>query len=241
MFCVKIREIPLENGACSKGGERIGREEHMKTTIYLIRHGESEGNRQKTFLGHTDLDLTDLGRIQAERTAEYLREIPLDVIYSSDLMRAYHTALPTARVKGLEIHPSRELREIYAGEWEGRAFEAIKTEFAADYHVWLTDIGNAHCTKGESVEMLRDRILSEIKRIAKENEGRSIAVFTHATPIRVVKTVWDGKPLSEMAQTPWASNASVTRVEYENGEFLVCDYGVDFFQGDYSTRLSKNV
>lgn len=213
----------------------------MKTTIYFIRHGESEGNYHKTFLGHTDLDLTPMGYVQAERTAAYLEGQPIDVIYSSDLMRAYHTAVPTARAKGMEIIKSRALREIFAGKWEGRLFEEIKSEFEADYAVWLNDIGNARCTEGETVAMLRDRILAEVERIVKENEGRSIAIFTHATPIRILKTVWDDKPLSMMAQTPWVSNASVTRAEYENGVFRVLDYGLDFFQGDCVTRFSKNV
>ena len=63
------------------------------TLIYIIRHGESLGNKNRKFLGHTDLDLTDLGYAQALKTAECLASVPFDRIYSSDLIRAYNTAL----------------------------------------------------------------------------------------------------------------------------------------------------
>ena len=213
----------------------------MKTTLYLIRHGESEGNKLRTFLGHSDRDLTPLGYEQAEKVGAYLRDFPIDVIYSSDLSRAYHTALPTARAKGLEVICSRNLREIFAGEWENRPFAELKTKFADDYDVWLRDIGNARCTNGEAVAELAARILSELVRIVGENEGKSIAIFTHATPIRALKTLFDDGALADMASTPWVSNASVTHLTCEDGNFSVLAYGVDFFQGDSLTKLNKNV
>ena len=74
----------------------------MKTTIYLIRHGESQGNAVRAFLGHTNLDLTKKGHDQAECTAKYLKNIHADVIYSSDLLRAYSTAEHTAKIKGMD-------------------------------------------------------------------------------------------------------------------------------------------
>ena len=70
----------------------------MKNTVfYLVMHGQSIGNALRTYLGHTNLDLSELGYEQAKITAEHLRNVPFDAIYSSDLLRAYHTALPTAR------------------------------------------------------------------------------------------------------------------------------------------------
>ena len=67
-----------------------------KTRLYMIRHGQSEGNLKNLFLGHTDMDLTELGHLQAEMAAEYLATVPVDVIYASDLKRAFHTALHTS-------------------------------------------------------------------------------------------------------------------------------------------------
>ena len=66
------------------------------TKIYLIRHGESIGNLHRICLGHTDLDLTDLGLKQAKKTADALSDVNFAAIYSSDLIRAVHTAEPNA-------------------------------------------------------------------------------------------------------------------------------------------------
>ena len=68
----------------------------LETKIILIRHGQSLGNAQKIYLGHTDLDLSDVGREQAHAAAEYFKDEEISAIYSSDLLRAYNTALAHA-------------------------------------------------------------------------------------------------------------------------------------------------
>lgn len=214
----------------------------MNTThIYLIRHGESEGNKSNLFLGHTDLDITEKGHAQAEMTAEFLKDIKVDAIYSSDLKRAYNTGLHTAKQKGMEIVKDENLREIFAGEWENRLFEDIVVEYEEDFKVWKKNIGRARCTGGESVEELLERFVSEVKKIAKENEGKTIFIFTHATPIRVLKAALDGLSLDEIQSVPWASNASVTHVVSENGKLKLVDYSIDHFMGDLATFLPKSV
>ena len=75
----------------------------MKTLIYLVRHGESLGNAKRIYLGHTNLDLSDLGYIQANVTAQYLKGVKIDAIYSSDLLRAHNTALPHAQLRNLKV------------------------------------------------------------------------------------------------------------------------------------------
>lgn len=214
----------------------------MKTKFYLIRHGQSQGNLLGLFLGHTDMDLTELGYRQAEMAAEYLKDIPVDVIYSSDLQRAYHTGCPTAQRKGMEIHTSPALREIFAGAWEAEKFTDLLVKYPEEYgNVWRFDIGNARCTGGESALELQSRVIGELRRIAEENPGKSVMVFTHATPIRVFKAHCDGLAPQEIASIPWATNASVTTAEYENGEFTLLSYSVDHFMGDCVTSLGANV
>ncbi len=214
----------------------------MSTTqIYMIRHGQSEGNKIRAFLGHTDLDLTELGHLQAENTARFLKDIQVDVIYSSDLIRAYNTALHTTELKGMEIIRNKNLREIYAGKWENGLFAELEEIYKESYGVWLTNIGRARCDEGESTEELQKRIVSEITKIAEENEGKTVFIFTHATPIRTFKAFCDGKTLDEMKDVPWATNASVSHFEYFEGKFKVVDYGIDFFQGNELTTLPANV
>ena len=85
--------------------------------IYLIRHGETDGNKFKSIQGCIDNPLNAKGIEQAEKMANYFKDIPVDAIYCSSMSRACRTAEELAKVKGLEIHPMDELREITFGEW----------------------------------------------------------------------------------------------------------------------------
>ena len=211
------------------------------TQIYLIRHGESVGNEKNVFIGHTDVELTSTGYMQAQMAAEYLKDIDADVIYSSDLLRAYHTAVPTADRKGMVIQKNKNLREIFAGDWENQPFDYLQEKDRESYGVWLHNIGRACCPGGESVEQLQKRFVSEVETIAKENVGKAVFIFTHSTPLRVLKAAWENKTLDEIKDIPWASNASVTRAEYSDGVFRMVDYGVDSFLGDMVTIPPDNV
>ncbi len=204
-----------------------------KTTVYLIRHGQSEGNLYGLFLGHTDLDLTDLGKKQAERVVSYFKDIHIDAIFSSDLIRAYHTACPLAKMKGLPIIKCEKLREIYAGDWEGKVFSDIRKSSPMG-DIWWKDTGRATPDGGESVAELQERVLAEVSRLAKENEGKTICIFTHFTPLYALRTAWEGVPLSEMKRMPKPSNASVTHVIYENGVFSQL---VEYANNDYLGEL----
>lgn len=213
----------------------------MKTILYFVRHGESQGNAARLFLGHTNLDLTQKGHQQAECTAEYLNDINADVIYSSDLLRAYNTAKHAAEKRGMTIVTNKNLREIYAGKWENRLFSDIEVEYAQSYHIWRNDVGNARPDDGESVAELQKRIVDEVTKIAIENIGRTVFIFTHATPIRTFKAFCDGKSCDEIKDIPWASNASVSVAQYENGCFKMTEYGTDYFLDMVKTTLPPNV
>ena len=212
------------------------------TTLIFIRHGQSMANIDNVFAGHYDLPLSPLGREQAKKTALYLKEnFTLDEIYSSDLARAYETANATALLVEKEILPLQTLREIFAGEWEGKVFSRLEQEYAGTYSVWKTDIGHATPDGGETVAELAERIYNAVRNIAEENDGKTVAVFTHATPIRVLQCLLAQKPLSEMKNIPWVSNASVTVVTYDNGVFTLKEKGVDAHLGELKTLLPKNV
>lgn len=196
-----------------------------KTTVYFIRHGQSEANRLHMMIGHTDMDLTELGHAQAEATAEYLKDIPADVIYSSDLLRAYNTALHTAQKKGMEVIPWEGLREQYVGDWEGKLFDDLPTLFPETFPLWRTDVGLSASDNGESVAQLQARISAAIAELVRRHEGKTLFLFSHATPIRSMATLWQGHSLDRMKDLPWPANASVTVAEYENGVGRLLEYG----------------
>ena len=144
------------------------------TRVILVRHGESIGNQKTIYLGHLDWDLTEKGRAQAKATAELLKDEKIDVVYSSDLIRAYNTALPIAEARGLEVQTSEKLREIYAGDWQGMLYKDIKEKYPESWETWKVNRTQGRCDGGESWREVLARVKEEIDRIVKENEGKTI-------------------------------------------------------------------
>lgn len=213
----------------------------MSCTLYFIRHGQSLGNMKKTFLGHTDLDLSDLGYRQAECTAKYLNNISIDTVYSSDLLRAYNTCNEFLKLSGKTAVKDQKLREIYAGDWESMTFDELQIKFKDSYNVWLTDIGNSRPDGGESVKELSERVVSRITEITKENEGKTVAIFTHATVIRSFFNFAYGNSVAEMKNLPWSTNASVSVARYDNGKFEVLEHSIDAHLSEYKSGFPANV
>ncbi|MBR2926593.1 MAG: histidine phosphatase family protein [Clostridia bacterium] len=208
------------------------------TTLLLIRHGQSNSNLEKIFTGQTETVLTPLGHAQAEAVAARLAEYPIDHIYSSDLVRVLQTAAPTAERFGKPVIPSKELREIFAGEWEGRSYEYLREHYPDSYRAWREDIGRAHPDGGESTAELSSRVYAEVDRIASLHQGQCVAIFTHATPLRMLGARWHGLAPERAAEVPWCPNASLTVVEIDgDGKTNLILYGDDSHQGDLASRF----
>lgn len=213
----------------------------MKTTLYMLRHGFSVSNEKKYFTGNLDVPLTETGRRQAEKAAEFFQKHPIDHIYASDLSRAYETALPVAKALSLPVIKDEGLREIFAGEWEGVYFDELNEKYASSYAVWRTDIGRAACDGGETVKEFSERILKAVKAICDRHEGETVLIATHATPIRVLQTVAQNLPIEKMAEVPWVKNASINLFSYENGKFSLIEKDITQHLGDMETSLPTNV
>lgn len=212
------------------------------TKILVIRHGESQANLEKCFAGHTDTPLSEKGHIQAEKTAEFVTgNYKVDKVYSSDLQRAYNTALPIAEKLGLEIEKDTNLREIFAGEWEEIPFADMPVKYPKECEIWLSDIGNATCPAGESVAEVQKRAGDALLKIAKENDGKTVVVATHATVVRALYCLYENVSADEMKNVPWVSNASVTEILFENGNFKVLKAGIDEHLKELKTSLPTNV
>ena len=213
----------------------------MKTTLIFVRHGESEANGNGFFAGQSDIALSQRGAQQAELTARFIREnFQVDAVYSSDLQRASGTAAPIARECGKELITTEQLREIFAGQWQGLCFDRLQVEHADTYGVWLRDIGNAHPAGGESVKDLSERIWNAVEEIANREQGKTVVIVTHATPIRALLCKLKGFGLSEMKNVPWVSNASVSVVRYD-GNWALVQEGLDAHLAQLKTQFPANV
>jgi len=215
------------------------------TTIIMVRHAQGEGNLKGEFHGQYPSDLTPLGFSQAECTAEYLKDFPIDIAFASDIPRAYTTAKIIAEKHGLEVAKEEGLREICGGVWETMKFDDIVVKYPEEYDIWKNDLVNCTCPGGESVRHLADRVQKCVERLVRENAGKTILMGTHATPSRVMGCVWKGLDITEIVNLKWVPNASVSIVKYDSEtlDFEVVEYAYceHLLKENLVTELPKNI
>lgn len=188
----------------------------IMTRLIIVRHAQSESNSAHFYAAATNVNLTELGRAQAEETARYLKDTHIDIAYSSSLVRVVQTAKPILRGRNIEFVITDTLREINGGGFEGITYDEVLEKFPYERGVWYNDIVNCYCPHGESLYDVYNRIAPMFNKIINDNRGKTILVATHACPIRVITNKFLGKPFSELNSTPWATNASVTVVDVDD-------------------------
>lgn len=191
------------------------------TTIYLIRHAEAEGNLYRIAQGQDNSNLTDRGWRQVRALEERFRDVKIDAVYSSDLYRTCATASSIYKPKGLPLHRDPELREICVGVWEQQTWGDIyrgwpeqMKYFSVQPHLW--DVEGA-----EKPLDVQARGLRAIRKIAAENEGKTIAVFSHGYIIRLMLTELQGQSLEQMGETPTGDNTAVSLLEADGDALRV--------------------
>ncbi len=213
----------------------------MKTKLIFVRHGFSESNRNNTFTGQADAPLTEIGHLQAQRAAEYLENTHIHKIYSSPLSRAYQTGVPIAEARGLEIIPDKGLMEINSGKWELMTFEKIGRQFPEEYNLWMTNLYACQTPGGESGAEFANRVKAAVTKIATENQGKTICIATHATPIRVISCLALGLPFENLKDVPWSPNASINIIDFDDGKFTFDQRDITEHLKDLETNLPKNI
>ena len=106
------------------------------TRILLVRHGETDWNATGRIQGHNDTPLNAAGRQQALRAAQRLALQPVRGLYSSDLARAYETAMIIGEPLGLTVVTSPRLRERRYGAWEGLTAAEIQARYPEQFAMW---------------------------------------------------------------------------------------------------------
>lgn len=150
------------------------------TTFTVIRHGETDFNRQQRWQGQVDPPLNALGHAQAERLAQRLQaEPPADVLLCSDLVRTRQTAAPLALAWGLEAQADAGFREQHFGVFDGLDIHTIKSRYAELWPLWLEHRGDFALPGGESLRQFHARVIDSFARRAREFGGAHVVVVTH--------------------------------------------------------------
>jgi probable phosphoglycerate mutase len=160
------------------------------TTILLARHGETDWNSERRWQGHADRPLNEVGREQARELAETLTDRAIDVVYSSDLLRAHETALIVGERLGLPVSVDAGLREVDVGDWSGRVHSEIEGLDPAGYRRWRE--GGKGWAGGESYEEMGERVVAAVLRLAARHPGETVLIVTHGGSIRACRATAAG-------------------------------------------------
>jgi len=156
----------------------------MRTTIYLIRHGECKGNREGLFRGRYDFPLNEVGRKQAIWLAEELKDVKFDAVYTSPLSRAMETAEAICRSQGIEPIVEQGFNNINLGVWEGRPKAEVEKEQPKEFKLWQTEPEKLRMEGAETLAQVQKRAVNTLVRITKERMGGGFAVVTHRAVLK---------------------------------------------------------
>jgi broad specificity phosphatase PhoE len=183
--------------------------------LYLVRHGETESNRNSLALGRADVPLNNRGEEQAKRLADALRSEPISAVYTSPLSRATRTAEAIAETQGYTAQIKPGLIEMDIGETDGLSFPELRERFPGLLETWVSDDGPNHpMPGGERLVDVQKRAWEVVQSLAAIHPIDHVCAVTHNFVILTILTTALGSDL-----------ASFRRLRHEVAAISVLDIG----------------
>jgi len=154
--------------------------------LLLVRHGVTEFNDTRRFMGHSDIDMSDAGHKQVEKLRDRLANEKIDAVYSSDLRRALETAEIVLAGRELDIVGCPELRECNYGSCEGLTFQEINSHYPDVAQKCINFTLKLEFPEGESFEEFIERSSSFLEKLDKHEPSETILIASHNGPLRVL-------------------------------------------------------
>jgi 2,3-bisphosphoglycerate-dependent phosphoglycerate mutase len=193
------------------------------TELILVRHGETDWNRELRFQGHVDVGLNAIGHEQARRVAARLAGEPAQHLYVSDLLRARQTAHPVAEQLGLPTVVEPALREQSFGAVDGMRVDDIKAQHPQAWEAWLRFHEDYCMPGGETMREFHARVMAAMRRIAAAHHAATVVVVTHGGVLDMVWRTARSLPLGGPRQSE-IPNAGVSRVRVRDAAFEVVSW-----------------
>lgn len=154
--------------------------------LLLVRHGLTEFNEDRRFMGHSDIELSAAGRRQAERLRDYLAGEKIDAVYSSDLKRTMEMAEIICEGRGLEIIACPELRECNYGTCEGLTFNEINDSYPHVAEKCINFTLDLEFPEGEHFKDFFERTSRFIERLKEHGPSDTVLVSSHNGPLKIL-------------------------------------------------------
>ncbi|MCP4650506.1 MAG: histidine phosphatase family protein [PVC group bacterium] len=152
--------------------------------LFLIRHAETDCNKNKRYCSFTDVGLNEKGKEQASALQDKMKDFSVDEIFCSPYQRTQETANLIFPETELEMDPA--LRELNFGKWEGLNYDEIVQNYGDLYSQWLFDPYLNKPPQGEALGEVEDRVFDFLQRIYKQYGEKKIACVSHAGPLKVM-------------------------------------------------------
>lgn len=154
--------------------------------LVFLRPGETDWNKLERWQGTVAVPLNEIGRAQAERLAQYIRNTGMNVLYSSDLRRARETAEILTRGLNVRVVEDPRLRERAVGIWQGLTRREIADWYPEEYAQLQADPENYRIPGGESRRDVRERLRDFMRDVFARDEGEVIGILSHTTAMRTL-------------------------------------------------------
>nr|WP_322096168.1 histidine phosphatase family protein [Pseudanabaena cinerea] len=194
------------------------RKHHNGARLLLVRHGETEWNRQKRFQGQIDVPLNNNGHAQARRASEFLAKVKIDKAFSSPMLRPKDTALEILhKHPHIKLELFDELKEISHGLWEGKFEHEIEAEFAGQLALWQSQPETVQMPEGENLQQVWDRVAIVWQKIVESvPAGETALVVAHdAVNKAILCLLFDFAP--EQFWVFKQGNGGVSVIDYPQG------------------------
>ncbi len=191
--------------------------------LYIIRHGETELNRQGIVQGRgVNADLNDTGRAQAAAFFEQYQDVNFDKVYTSSLVRTHQTVKGFID-KGIAWEQLDGLDELAWGIWEGKPNnEEARAAFRTMVKSWELGDHDAKFEHGESPNEVTARLVKAVEHIKEQIHEKTVLVCMHGRALRIIMCLLTDKPLTEM-DSFLHSNTTLYRLNYDGNKFMVID------------------
>lgn len=194
--------------------------------IYLIRHGETDWNLKLKIQGQADVPLNETGREQARLTAMKLAGIPVNIAYTSPLIRARETAEVVLAGRNCPLYTDNLLKEISYGIREGQSLQLIrKCQFFRLHNYFRHPERYIPPRGGETIPELKARCQAflEGKVYGYESGFSNMMIFTHGAFIKAMLSIMNQLPDCDFWTGTEPGNCSVTVIELNGGHLSMYD------------------